>query len=91
VIRKAKKATLIEGDGIGPDITAATVDVIAAAGGQVEWERVPAGLAAVELRGIPLPEALTSIEKNGVALKGPLGTRRRGLPFSQRRTSTLLI
>ena len=75
MINKAKQVTLIEGDGIGPEIAAATVDVVAAAGGKVDWERVPAGLAAVELRGTPLPEeVLASIEKNGVALKGPLGT-----------------
>src|SRR5262245_37515823 len=68
-------ATLIEGDGIGPEISAATVRAIAAAGGQIEWERADAGQGAAERHKDPLPQAtLDSIKKNQLALKGPLGT-----------------
>ena len=70
-----KTVTLIEGDGIGPEIAAATVRVVAAAGGQIEWERASAGAGAVDKHGDPLPEAtLESIRRTRVALKGPLAT-----------------
>jgi isocitrate dehydrogenase (NAD+) len=68
-------ASLIEGDGIGPEISAATVRAVAAAGGTIEWERVDAGAGAVDKHKDPLPAAtLDSIKKNKVALKGPLAT-----------------
>jgi isocitrate dehydrogenase (NAD+) len=67
--------SLIEGDGIGPEITRATLRVIEAAGGAVEWERVPAGMAAIDSDKDPLPQrTLDSIARNGLALKGPLAT-----------------
>jgi isocitrate dehydrogenase (NAD+) len=67
--------SLIEGDGIGPEIAAATLRAIAAAGGTLEWERVDAGAGAVDRHKDPLPPAtLESIQRNQVALKGPLGT-----------------
>ena len=67
--------TLIPGDGIGPEVTAAAVRVIAAAGVDIKWERVEAGLGAIATYGKPLPDAvLDSIRKNKVALKGPLTT-----------------
>ncbi|MBA3818502.1 MAG: isocitrate/isopropylmalate dehydrogenase family protein [Deltaproteobacteria bacterium] len=67
--------SLIEGDGIGPEIAAATVRAVEAAGGQVTWERVDAGAGAVERHKDPLPEAtIESIKKNQLALKGPLAT-----------------
>jgi isocitrate dehydrogenase (NAD+) len=69
------RVTLIEGDGIGPEIAAATVRVLAAAGGQIEWEPALAGMTAAERVKDPLPAAtLESIKKNQLALKGPLGT-----------------
>jgi isocitrate dehydrogenase (NAD+) len=71
----APTVTLIEGDGIGPEITAATLRAIEAAGGGIAWERADAGAAAIAKHGDPLPEAtLASIAKHRVALKGPLGT-----------------
>ena len=67
--------SLIDGDGIGPEITAATVRAIEAAGGQLAWERVDAGAGAVTKHGDPLPAAtIESIKKNGLALKAPLAT-----------------
>ncbi len=69
------KVSLIEGDGIGPEITRATLRVIEAAGGTFEWEPVPAGLSAAETESDPLPErTLASIEANKLALKGPCAT-----------------
>ena len=71
----ADVVTLIPGDGIGPDITKATVRVFAEAGAQIEWEEQTAGLAALETAKTPLPEeTLESIRRNRVALKGPLTT-----------------
>ncbi len=67
--------SLIEGDGIGPEISAATLRVIDAAGGNVNWEPVSAGMTAFDRDRNPLPaRTLASIERNKVALKGPLGT-----------------
>lgn len=67
--------TLIEGDGIGPEIAAATVRVVEAAGGTVTWERALAGQTAAAEVGDPLPQAtIDSITKHQLALKGPLGT-----------------
>jgi isocitrate dehydrogenase (NAD+) len=71
----AATVSLIEGDGIGPEITAATVRAIEAAGGQLSWERVDAGAAAVARHGDPLPAAtLASIQRTRLALKAPLAT-----------------
>jgi len=70
-----RTASLIEGDGIGPEITAATVRAIEAAGGKVTWDRVDAGAGAVDKHKDPLPPAtIESIEQHRLALKGPLGT-----------------
>ncbi len=67
--------TLIPGDGIGPAITEAGVAVLEAAGAPIEWDRQIAGLTAMHDDDDPLPEAtLASIERNRVALKGPLTT-----------------
>ena len=69
------KVTLIPGDGIGPEITAAVVRIIEAAGVEIEWDSYIAGAEALTRFGDPLPEAvLESIKRNKVALKGPLTT-----------------
>ena len=47
----------IEGDGIGPEVTGATVEILAAAGAPIDWERIPAGMAAFEQCGAALPDA----------------------------------
>ena len=67
--------SLIEGDGIGPEVTAATLRAIEAAGGQLVWERVDAGAGAVAAHGDPLPAAtIASIQRTQLALKAPLAT-----------------
>ena len=64
------RATLIPGDGIGPEITAATLRVLDATGLDFAWDRQLGGLAAVEATGDPLPEAtLDSIRTTRLALK----------------------
>jgi isocitrate dehydrogenase (NAD+) len=68
-------ATLIPGDGIGPEITDAVVSILDAAGAPFDWDVHLGGLAAIEKHGEPLPaETLASIRKTGLALKGPLTT-----------------
>jgi isocitrate dehydrogenase (NAD+) len=67
--------TLIPGDGIGPEVTAAVVRVLEAASVAIDWERHDAGVGAVARTGQTLPpELLVSIERNRVALKGPITT-----------------
>lgn len=68
-------ATLIRGDGIGPEITSATLSVLDALGNPFEWDEQTGGEAAIALGLDPLPEAtLDSIRRTRLALKGPLGT-----------------
>ena len=67
--------TLIRGDGIGPEVTAATTRVVEALDEGIEWEEHEAGVNAVAKHGSPLPPAvLDSIRRTGVALKGPVTT-----------------
>ena len=69
------RITLIAGDGIGPEITSAVVNIVETAGLDVEWEPHLAGASAIEKHGSTLPnELLDSIVRNKVALKGPLTT-----------------
>lgn len=64
--------TLIPGDGIGPEIVAATVRIIEATGVDIEWETHILGAQAQEKYGSTLPEStIESIKRNKVALKGP--------------------
>ncbi|MBT9461397.1 MAG: NAD-dependent isocitrate dehydrogenase [Rugosibacter sp.] len=68
-------ATLIPGDGIGPEITEATLAVLDALGAPFVWDRQVAGAAGVTACGDPLPQAcLDSIHRTHLALKGPLET-----------------
>jgi isocitrate dehydrogenase (NAD+) len=68
-------ATLIPGDGIGPEIVDATLAVFDALGAPFEWDHQVAGLAGVMAAGDPLPDAaLASIRRTRLALKGPLET-----------------
>ena len=66
---------LVPGDGIGPEVAAATTRVLEAAGAPVEWVEHHAGVAALESLGEVLPEAtLDAIRERGLALKGPCTT-----------------
>ena len=68
-------ATLIPGDGIGPEIMDATIEVLAALGAPFDWDLQQGGLAGVEACGDPLPATtLESIRRTRLALKGPLTT-----------------
>jgi len=68
-------ATLIPGDGIGPEITHAVVEILGALGAPFEWDEQIGGMAAIEAGGDPLPQAtLDSIRRTKLALKGPLTT-----------------
>ncbi len=67
--------TVIPGDGIGPEVTAAVLKVLDAAGAQLDYDERVAGETALRYQGSPLPkETLDSIQANRVALKGPLTT-----------------
>ncbi|MDT4897122.1 MAG: isocitrate dehydrogenase [Acidobacteriota bacterium] len=67
--------TLIPGDGIGPEVSAAVVRIIEAAGVDIQWETHYAGAQALEKFGDTLPEELLeSIKRNKLALKGPITT-----------------
>jgi len=67
--------TLIPGDGIGPEVSAAVVRIIEAAGVDVQWETHYAGAQALEKFGNTLPDSLLeSIKRNKIALKGPITT-----------------
>ncbi len=66
---------IIPGDGIGPEVMAATQQVVTAAGAQIDWIEAHAGLGAAEKFGDPLPkETLDLVRKYRVALKGPCTT-----------------
>ena len=71
----AIRVTLILGDGIGPEVSKATQDVLTASGASIEWEVVEAGAACIAQYGTPLPEhVVETIRRNKVALKGPVTT-----------------
>jgi isocitrate dehydrogenase (NAD+) len=68
-------ATLIPGDGIGPEIVDATLAALDALKAPFVWDRQVAGLAGIKTAGDPLPKAtLDSIHRTRLALKGPLET-----------------
>ena len=68
-------ATLIAGDGIGPEIVDATLSVLQALEAPFDWDRQVAGLAGVAATGDPLPKTtIASIRRTKLALKGPLET-----------------
>ena len=70
-----RTVTLIKGDGIGPEITEAVKKVFAAAQVPIEWEEENAGQTTLESVGELIPQSLIkSIEKNKIALKGPITT-----------------
>jgi isocitrate dehydrogenase (NAD+) len=73
------RVTLIPGDGVGTELSAAARRVLEASGATIDWEVQEAGLAVMDEEGTPLPaRVLESIRRNKVALKGPLTTPRGG-------------
>ncbi|MBK6427053.1 MAG: isocitrate/isopropylmalate dehydrogenase family protein [Blastocatellia bacterium] len=71
----AHVVTLIPGDGIGPEVTKSVVEILESTGVAFEWERVEAGAAVFDRTGEALSiEVIEACKKNGVALKGPIGT-----------------
>lgn len=71
----ATEITVIPGDGIGPEVTSATLQVLEAAGAELEYDRQLGGVSALEAVGSPLPDAtLDSVRRTRIALKGPLTT-----------------
>ena len=71
----AYSITLIPGDGIGPEVTAAARQVLDASGVEFKWTEAPAGVAALEALGDPLPEAtVEAVRSADATLKGPATT-----------------
>ncbi len=70
-----RTVTVINGDGIGPEVMAATIQVLRALGVPLEFEHRDAGSECIAKFGTNLPdETVESVLRNGVALKGPTGT-----------------
>jgi len=73
--KKTHTVTLIPGDGIGPEVTDAVVRILEATGVKFAWERFAAGAEAFEKHKEYIPKELyESIERNRLALKGPVTT-----------------
>ena len=88
------RVTFIPGDGIGPEVAEATRQVLEATGVEFQWDTVIIGGQAQEKFGTPLPDqALQSIRKNKVAIKGPvttpIGTGFRSVNVALRQTLDL--
>jgi isocitrate dehydrogenase (NAD+) len=67
--------TLIPGDGIGPEVTQSAREVVTAAGANVSWDIVGAGMQTGKQQGTPLPASVfESIARTRLALKGPVQT-----------------
>jgi len=75
------RITLIPGDGIGPEVAGATRRVLEATGVQFDWDIRNVGESQIAINGTPLPEdTLASVERNRIALKGPITTP-KGIGF----------
>jgi isocitrate dehydrogenase (NAD+) len=69
------RVTCIPGDGIGPEIMAATKVAVAATGVHIDWVDVEAGADVMDKYGTPLPDSvIESVRDTKVALKGPITT-----------------
>ncbi len=88
--------TLIPGDGIGVETSAAMQQVVKAAGADIEWEIAEAGAHMMDSCGTPLPEStIEAVRKNKVAIKGPIttpvGTGFRSVNVALRKTLNLNV
>lgn len=69
------KITLVNGDGIGPEISESVMHIIKASGLEIDWDIQTAGADVIEKEGTPLPQrVLDSIKQNKIALKAPVTT-----------------
>ena len=69
------KITLLPGDGVGPEVAQATCRIIDAAGAAIEWEWITARMDGTRRVGeFPFAEAVESVRRNRIALKGPMAT-----------------
>ncbi len=88
--------TLIPGDGIGVETSAAMQQVVAASGAQIDWEVAKAGAACMDIHGTPLPDStIEAVKRNKVAIKGPIttpvGTGFRSVNVALRKTLDLYV
>ena len=88
--------TLIPGDGIGVETSAAMQRVVEASGASINWEVAEAGAACIEKYGTPLPdETIEMVKKNKVAIKGPIttpvGSGFRSVNVALRKTLNLYV
>ncbi len=88
--------TLIPGDGIGVETSAAMQRVVAASGADIVWDVAPAGAACMDEYGTPLPEdTVEAVKRNKVAIKGPIttpvGTGFRSVNVALRKTLDLYV
>ena len=69
------KVSVIPGDGIGPEITKATIQVLEKSGAPLEFDEIHAGERALNDLGVLLPDpTLQTIKENKYAIKGPTTT-----------------
>lgn len=71
--------TLIEGDGIGPEISQSVKDIYSAANVPIKWEPVDVTPRLKDGKTVIPDESIASVERNFVALKGPLAVRVTGM------------
>ena len=88
--------TLIPGDGIGPETSAAMQRVVEASGAEIDWEVAEAGAHCLETEGTPLPDStIEAVKKNKIAIKGPIttpvGTGFRSVNVALRKTLGLYV
>ncbi len=75
LINNIPTVTLLDGDGIGPEITSSVIKIIEASGVKINWEKKLAGKRAYDEFGSVLPDdTISSIQKNKIALKAPITT-----------------
>jgi isocitrate dehydrogenase (NAD+) len=69
------RVVLIPGDGIGPEVSAATREILDASGVKIEWQEEPAGQVALDTLGDPMPQStLDAVGAADATLKGPTAT-----------------
>lgn len=88
--------TLIPGDGIGPETSAAMQKVVEASGAPIQWEIAEAGAGVMDEYGTPLPEStIEAVKRNKIAIKGPVttpvGTGFRSVNVALRKTLDLYV